>query len=96
VNAPLNDSTAQTTFNGDVAIGRYFRPSDVPFGDLVFYVNCNVVVPLEGDGRPTVGIGPGTRFQITGNWWFLAYCEFQVTDERPFDYQVQAAIVRAW
>jgi hypothetical protein len=96
VNIPLNDSSGQTTFNGDVAVGRYFRPHDVPFGDLVFYVNSNVFVPLEGGGRTTVGVGPGTRFQITGNWYFLNYLEVQVAGEKPFDYQVQAAIVKAW
>ena len=69
----------------------------MPFGDLVFYANCNVVVPLEDGGRPTyVGVGPGTRFQITGNWWFLNYWEFQVAGDKPFDYQMQAAIVKAW
>ena len=78
VNIPVDDSTAQTTFNAGLAIGRYFRPHDVPFGDLVFYVNCNVTVPLEDDGDPTVGVGPGTRFQIGGNWYFLNYWEFQV------------------
>jgi hypothetical protein len=96
VNIPLNDSTAQTTFNADLAIGRYFRPHDVAFGDLVFYVNCNVIAPLEGGGQPIVGVGPGTRFQITGNWYFLNYLEFQVGANKPYDYQVQAAIVRAW
>lgn len=96
VNFPLDNSAAQTTYNGDIAVGRYFRPSNVPFGDLVFYVNCNVTVPLEGDGTTNVGVGPGTRFQIAGNWWFLSYLEYQVGDDKPFDYQVQLAIVRAW
>jgi hypothetical protein len=62
----------------------------------VFYVNCNVVTPLEDEGSATVGLGPGTRFQIGHNWWFLAYWEFQVAKKKAFDYQVQAAIVRAW
>jgi len=96
VNIPLDDSDALTTFNGDIAVGRYFRPSNVPFGDLVFYVNCNVTVPLEGDGDTNVGVGPGTRFQIAGNWWLLSYLEFQVGDDKPFDYQVLTALVRAW
>jgi hypothetical protein len=96
VNIPLNDASGQTTFNGGLAVGRYFRPHDVPFGDLVFYVNSNVNVPLEGGGPTTVGVGPGTRFQITGNWYFLNYLEVQVANAKPFDYQVQAAIVKAW
>ena len=43
----FGDSTAQTTYAGDLAIGRYFTPHDVPFGDLVIYGNCNVLIPLE-------------------------------------------------
>ncbi len=93
----FGESTAQTAFNGDVAVGRYFTPHDVPFGDLVVYVNSNIVVPLEDGGKPTyVGVGPGTRFQITGNWYFLNYWEFQVGKDRPFEYQIQSAIVKAW
>ena len=69
----------------------------MPFGDLVFPVNGNVVVPLEDRNRPTsVGVGPGTRFQITGNWYFLNYYEIQLAGSKPFDFQVQAAIVKAW
>ncbi len=96
VNIPVNDAGGQTTFNADVAAGRYFRPHDVPFGDLVFYINCNITTPLEGSGPTNIGVGPGTRFQITGNWYFLNYLEFQVGDNKPYDYQIQAAIVKAW
>ncbi len=93
----FGESTAQTAFNGDLAVGRYFTPHDVPFGDFVVYVNSNIVVPLEDGGKPTyVGIGPGTRFQITGNWYYLNYWEFQVGKDRPFEYQIQSAIVKAW
>jgi hypothetical protein len=96
VSIPVSNSTAQTTGNAALAVGRYFTPHDVPFGDLVFYVNCAATVPLEGNGAANVGIGPGTRFQIAKNTWFLNYWEYQVGDAKPFDYQVQFAIVRAW
>lgn len=96
VNIPLNDSTALTTLNVGMAVGRYFRPHDVPLGDLVFYVNGTVNVPLEDGGPTTVGVGPGTRFQIAGDWYFLHYWEFQVGDTKPFDTQIQTAIVKAW
>ena len=43
----FGESTSQTTYNAALAVGRYFTPHDVPFGDLVLYANCNVVVPLE-------------------------------------------------
>ena len=92
----MDDSAAENTYNVGMAIGRYFRPSNVPFGDLVFYVNGNITGPLEGDGPTNIGVGPGTRFQIGRDWWFLNYVEFQVGDDKPFDYQVLAAIVKAW
>jgi hypothetical protein len=90
-------STVQTTLGMNLAIGRYFRPHDVPFGDLVFYANANTVIPLEDRSQPTyVGVGPGTRFQIIGNWYFLNYWEFPLTGPRPFTYQMQAAIVKVF
>ena len=93
----FGESTSQTTINTDLAVGRYFTPHDVPFGDLVIYANCNVSVPLEDQGLPTyVGVGPGTRFQISGNWWFLHYWEFPLTGDKPFDYQMTTAIVKAY
>ena len=93
----FGDSTAQTTYAADLAIGRYFPPHDVPFGDLVIYANCNVIIPLEDRGRPTyVGVGPGTRFQIVGNWWFLNYWEFPLVGPQAFNYSMQTAIVKAW
>ena len=90
-------STVQTTLGSNLAIGRYFRPHDVAFGDLVFYVNANAVIPLEDRSQATyVGVGPGTRFQIVGNWFFLNYWEFPLTGPHPFTYQMQAAIVKVF
>ena len=65
----FGESTSQTNYNAALAIGRYFTPHDVPFGDLVLYVNSNVVVPLEDDNRPTPsGSAParGSRSPATG------------------------------
>jgi hypothetical protein len=39
---------------------------------------------------------PGTRFQIGGDWYFLNYWEFQPRSNDPFDFQMQAAIVKAF
>lgn len=93
---PTNDASGQTVLNTAVAVGRYFTPHDVAFGDLVFYVNCAIDVPLEDAGPTTVGIGPGTRFQIVGDWYFLHYWQFSVSETQPYDYQMQTAIVKAW
>lgn len=93
---PTNDVSGQTVMNGSLAVGRYFTPHDVAFGDLVFYFNIVVDVPLEDGGPTNVGIGPGTRFQITGDWYFLHYWQFPVANPEPYDYQMQTAIVKAW
>jgi hypothetical protein len=98
---PLNKESAprgvQTALTGDLAIGRYFRPHDVPFGDLVFYAACNYVVPLEGAADKTfVGIGPGTRFHLANNYFFLHYWEFPVTGRFSYDYTAQFAILKVF
>jgi hypothetical protein len=50
VYVPMNVSKgpAGTAYTGDLAIGRYFTPHDVPFGDLVFYAASNWSVPWMG------------------------------------------------
>ncbi|QDV34760.1 hypothetical protein ElP_26550 [Tautonia plasticadhaerens] len=93
----FGESTSQTSYNAALALGRYFTPHDVPFGDLVLYANCNLIVPLEDDNLPTyVGVGPGTRFHIANNFWFLHYWEFPLTGDKPYDYQMSTAIVKAY
>jgi hypothetical protein len=96
-NPVFGESTSQTAYFADLAIGRYFTPHDVPFGDLVLYANCNFIVPFEERQKSTyVGIGPGTRFQIANDWFFLNYWEFPVVRDKPFNYQVQFAILKVW
>jgi len=95
----FGESTSQTTYAGDLAIGRYFTPHDVPFGDLVFYANCNFIVPLEDGGRPTyVGVGPrqrGSRSPATGGSCITGSSPL-VGTAKPFDYFMQTAVVKAW
>ena len=74
---PLNTARtpAPTAYTGDLAIGRYFTPHDVPFGDLVLYAASNWSVPLDGTSKTgtSLGVGPGTRFHIAQNFFFLHY-----------------------
>jgi hypothetical protein len=96
---PLNkaETPAQTAFTGGLAVGRYFRPHDVPFGDLVFYAACNFRVPLDGGWRTSyVGVGPGTRFHIAKNYFFLHYWEFPVTGARPDNFIMQVALLKVF
>jgi hypothetical protein len=93
----FGESPLQTAYFADLAIGRYFRPHDVPFGDLVFYLNANLVVPFEDRQQPTyLGIGPGTRFQIVKDWYLLNYWEVPVVGPKPFTFQMQLAILKVF
>ena len=98
VYVPLNVSQgpAGTAITGDLAVGRYFIPHDAPFGDLVVYAASNVKVPVDGTaGAGTdFGIGPGTRFHLTNNYFFLHYWEFPVTGPHPFTYSMQFALLK--
>jgi hypothetical protein len=97
---PLNkdQAPAQTAFTGGLAIGRYFTPHDVPFGDLVFYAACNYNVPLDGGASrfTQVSVGPGTRFHIANNYFFLADWSFPVTGNRPEIYTLQFALLKVF
>jgi hypothetical protein len=99
-NVPLNKNRtpAQTAFNGGLAVGRYFTPHDVPFGDLVFYAATNFNVPLDGGASrfTMVSVGPGTRFHIANNYFFLADWSFPVTGNRPSEYTMQFALLKVF
>jgi hypothetical protein len=90
-------SATETGFTGGFAVGRYFTPHDVPFGDFVLYAASNWFVPLDGGVENTFfGIGPGTRFHIADDYYFLNYWEFPVTGKAPFDYSMTAAILKVF
>jgi hypothetical protein len=97
---PMNKAEvpAQTSCVGGLAIGRYFTPHDVPFGDLVFYCESNFTVPLEGGASrfTTVTVGPGTRFHIANNYFFLADLDIPVTGNRPDCYTVLVALLKVF
>ncbi|WP_165227391.1 hypothetical protein [Aquisphaera insulae] len=97
LNQHENPGGPQTSFTGDLAVGRYFRPHDVPFGDLVFYVAGNFNVPMQGTSKTTyAGIGPGTRFHIMNNYFFMNFWEFPVTAAHPEDFNMQTAILKVF
>jgi hypothetical protein len=97
---PMNKAEApvQTACVGGLALGRYFTPHDVPFGDLVFYCESNFAVPLDGGASKStvVSVGPGTRFHIVNNYFFLADWDFPVTGNRPYEYTLQVALLKVF
>jgi hypothetical protein len=96
---PLNTShvPGQTTVIGGVSLGRYFRNDEKYFGKLVFYGSANMQVPLSGDtSHSYVAVGPGTRFHISDNYYFLHYWEFPVSHFKPNDYTMQLAVVKIY
>ena len=95
---PLNQSrtAVPTAFVGGLAVGRYFTSHDAPLGDLAFYCESNVAAPL-GASQPTVAsVGPGTRFHIARNYFFLADLDFPVTTAKPYNYTLQIALLKVF
>jgi hypothetical protein len=97
---PMNTAQApgHTAYTGDLAVGRYFTPHDVPFGDLVLYVNTTRSIPLDGTTKTNTyfGIGPGTRFHIGKDFYFLHYWEFPLVGPHPYTYTVQTALLKVF
>jgi hypothetical protein len=95
---PLNthEGPSGTAYTGDLAVGRYFTPHDVPFGDLVFYAAANWQVPLDGTSRTGThaAIGPGTRFHLARNFFFLHYWQFPLVGPHPDNFTVEFALVK--
>ena len=94
---PLNADRVPTasSFTGDLAVGRYFRPHDVPFGDLVVYAACNFNAPFQaGSQGAYAGAGPGTRFHLGRDFYFLHYWEFALTGPHPQDYTTQTGLLK--
>jgi hypothetical protein len=90
--------SSHTALAGGLAIGRYFTPHDVPFGDLVFYVACDFSVPLDRTAATftDVFLGPGTRFHLGGNFYLLNFWSFPVTGPHPDNYSTQLALVKVF
>jgi hypothetical protein len=43
-----------------------------------------------------VSVGPGTRFHIANNYYFLADWDFPVTGNRPDRYTLQVALLKVF
>ncbi len=86
-----------TALAGGLSVGRYFTPHDALFGDLVFYLNCDFRTPFSGASHNTfVGVGPGTRFHIANNWFFLGYWEVPVAAPVSNTYTAQFALMKVF
>jgi hypothetical protein len=97
---PMNTqrTPAFTAYSGDLAVGRYFTPHDVPFGDLVVYAAANWLIPLDGTAsqRTYVSLGPGMRFHLGKNFFFLHYWEFPLVGPNPYSYSMQVALMKVF
>ena len=85
-------------FVGGLAAGRYFTSHDATLGDLAFYVESNILSPVGGgnSSQTVLSVGPGTRFHIAHNYFFLADMDFPVTDNKPYDYLLQFALLKVF
>ncbi len=97
---PLNQDAngVQTSLIGGLAIGKYLRPHDVPFGDLVIYAASNFTVPLEGaaEKNTVVTLGPGYRFHLGNNYFLMNYWGVPVVGPKPFELDMQFALLKVF
>ena len=90
---------ARTTFIANLAPGYYFTPHDLtPFGDLVWYLSANLTQTIDnrGPATTTLTLTPGFRTHLGQNWYLLGAVEVPVTDNKPFDYQVLAGLMKVF
>lgn len=97
---PLSQSGTNVpdAFVGGLAVGRYFTSHDAPLGDLALYCESNILIPV-GAGNTSgtvVGVGPGTRFHIANNYFFLADLDFPISNSKPYDYTLQVALLKVF
>src|SRR5262245_43927712 len=85
-------------FVGGISVGRYFTSHEAPLGDLAIYLESSLLVPV-GSGsvsQTIVSVGPGTRFHIANNYFFLADVDFPISSSRPYDYNLQVALLKVF
>ena len=87
-------------FEANLAVGYYFTPHDfTPVGDLVWYVSTTIRQPIDNRGTSSntfVTLTPGFRTHVGNNWYLLGAVEVPVTSPTPYDYQVQAGIMKVY
>ena len=95
---PLNqsDTGAPRAFVGGLAVGRYFTRHDAPLGDLVLYCESNITAPLGASQSTVASVGPGTRFHIANNYFFLADLDFPITTTKPYNYMLLVSLLKVF
>jgi len=93
----VREAKARTSFLGNLAVGYYFTPHDVPpVGDLVWYISTNLATLTDGRGpnTTTLTFTPGFRTYLGGNLYLFGGVEVPATKPMPFDYQVLGELLR--
>ena len=96
----ITRSGARSFFEANLAVGYYFTPHDfTPVGDLVGYVSTTIRQPIDNRGTSNntfLSLTPGFRTHVGNNWYLLGAVEVPVTSPTPYDYQVQAGIMKVY
>jgi hypothetical protein len=96
----ITRSGARSFFEANLAVGYYFTPHDfTPVGDMVWYVSTTVRQPIDNRGTSNntfLTLTPGFRTHVGDNWFLLGAVEVPVTSPTPYDYQVQAGIMKVY
>ena len=80
----VNEVTSPQAFDGLRMAGRKLRRAD------------RTVATVDHNVPTTPGIGPGTRFHLGQNFFFLHYWEFPLTGAHPQDYIMQTALLKVF
>ena len=91
---------ARTTYNYNLAIGRYWTPHDVTLGDFATFLSINGFTTLDDRG-PTntyLSFTPALRFHVGNNYYFSAGVEAPVTGPKNenFTWSLNFWLTKAW
>ncbi|MEY2699575.1 MAG: hypothetical protein RIQ52_330 [Pseudomonadota bacterium] len=96
----IQQAGARSQYQGNLAIGYYMTPHSLePFADTVGYVAANMTQYLDRrspQSTTIVTVGPGFRTHMADRWYLLGTVEFPVTYPQPYDFELQASIMKVY
>ena len=78
---PITVSGSRTTFNYDLAVGKYWTQHDATPGEFVTFLSLNGFTTLDDRGPvySYLSLTPGLRLHLTNNYYFTTGIEVPLT-----------------
>ena len=78
---PTNDLGARTTYNYNLAIGKYWTPREAMLGDFLTFLAVNGYSTVDnlGPAYTFLSVTPGLRFHLRHNYYLLSGIEVPLT-----------------